>query len=83
MPDVCRAKTAAAIGLHFGTMDAKIMDLEVSIAHQEKLIAELDEVVLAFTARVVGLERQLRELQGTVDRAMAPSHEPDDPAGHG
>jgi uncharacterized coiled-coil protein SlyX len=40
------------------TPDERITELEIRVAYQEKLIATLDEVVRAFTARVERLERR-------------------------
>jgi len=46
-------------------MDDKLIELEVRISYQDKLIAELDEVVQAFTKRVEVLERELATLRDT------------------
>ncbi len=40
-------------------MEDRIVDLEVRLAYQDKIIADLDEVVRAFADRVVKLEREL------------------------
>lgn len=44
-------------------MDERIVELEIKIAHQDRLLADLDEVVRTFTTRVERLERQLAALQ--------------------
>lgn len=47
-------------------LQARVDDLEVRISYQDKFIAELDDVVRSFSARVTGLERRLSELQDSV-----------------
>lgn len=44
-------------------MEDRIVELEVRVAYQDKVIADLDEVLRAFTVRVEGLERELAELK--------------------
>ncbi|HUS67779.1 MAG TPA: SlyX family protein [Kofleriaceae bacterium] len=60
-------------------MDERIVDLEIRIAHQDRHIQALDEVVRTFTARVEALERQLQGLRGA---AMPPVGPADDPPPH-
>lgn len=58
-------------------MEDKIVDLEVRIAYQDKLIAELDGVVVEFTKRLQLLERQVAELrESAAEREVGPSDEP-------
>jgi SlyX protein len=57
-------------------MEDKIVDLEVRIAYQDKLIAELDSVVVEFTRRLEVLERQVSDLrESAAERPVGPSNE--------
>jgi SlyX protein len=60
------------------TTDDRIIELEVRIAHQDKVIAALDDVVREFAVRVERLERQLGELRAAADSAppIGPADEP-------
>jgi len=58
-------------------MDDRIVELEVRAAYQEKTIADLDEVIRAFTERVTLLEREVRLLKETM-KAGAPDVGPQD-----
>lgn len=49
------------------SLEKRIVDLEVRAAFQEKLIAQLDEVLREFADRVERLEAQLVELKQSVD----------------
>lgn len=66
-----------ALGSTFRDMDDRIVELEVRTAYQDKTIADLDEVIRAFTERVVVLERELRLLKETM-KAGAPDVGPQD-----
>lgn len=44
-------------------MDERIIELETRVAYQDKLLADLDEVVLAFARRVEKMEQKLRLLE--------------------
>lgn len=44
-------------------MEDRVTELEIKVAHQERLLADLDDVVKAFTVRVESLERALQELR--------------------
>lgn len=43
-------------------MDDRITELETRVAYQEKLLSDLDEVILAFAERVEILEKKIRHL---------------------
>ena len=60
-------------------MDDKIIELEIRITYQDKLIAELDSVVCEFTKRLQTLERHiadLRESASGLSAAVGPGDEP-------
>ena len=62
------------------SLEQRIVDLEVRGAYQDKLIADLDEVIREFSTRVESLEALLKELK---ERANdAPIGPPDDPPPH-
>jgi uncharacterized coiled-coil protein SlyX len=44
--------------------DERLVDLEVRVAYQDKIIATLDEVLRDFTARVERLEQYVKERGG-------------------
>ncbi len=58
-------------------MEDRIVELEVRLAYQDKIISDLDEVVRAFSDRVVKLERELELLKQTVESG-APEVGPQD-----
>jgi len=47
-------------------VEERIIELEVKTAYQDKVIADLDEVLRTFTARVEELSRELAELKESV-----------------
>jgi SlyX protein len=60
-------------------MEERIIELEVKVAYQDRVIADLDEVIAAFTKRVEDLERQLRDLREaltTDDPDVGPADDP-------
>ncbi len=44
-------------------MEERIVELEVRVAYQDRIIAELDEVLRSFTSQVQELQRELGELR--------------------
>jgi uncharacterized coiled-coil protein SlyX len=63
------------------SMDERIIELEIRIAHQDKVIAALDEVVSAFAARVERLEQQVDALR-KLDGGLVPVGPADEPPPH-
>ena len=61
-------------------MEDRIIELEIRIAHQDKVIAALDEVVRAFTVRVENLEGELEAIRGAA--GALPLGAADDPPPH-
>ena len=62
------------------SLEKRIVDLEVRVAYQDKLIEELDQVIREFSTRVENLESLLKDLK---DSANAASIGPaDDPPPH-
>lgn len=51
-------------------MDERLIDLEIRLSYQDKIIADLDEVVRAFATRVQTLERELELLKETVKEGV-------------
>lgn len=51
-------------------MEERIVELEVRLAYQDKIIADLDEVVQSFASRVEQLERELELLKETVKEGV-------------
>jgi SlyX protein len=64
------------------SMDDKLIDLEVRIAFQDRLIADLDEVVRRFAARVEALESELAEVRHTLLAGQEPVGAADEPPPH-
>ena len=61
---------------------AAAVELEERIAYQDRLIADLDEVVRLFTVRVESLEREVARLRATVLEAALPSGPAGEPPPH-
>lgn len=56
-----------------------LVDLEIKLAYQERLIGELDALVRAFGARLDAAERELRALKAAVrspEDPLGPANEP-------
>lgn len=62
-------------------MDERVIELESRIAHQDRTIRDLDEVVTLFANRVERLERRLSELvdQITTDGEHVGPHDEQPP----
>lgn len=58
--------------------DERIIDLEVRIAHQDRTIAALDEVVREFADRVERLEGLVSRLREALEtsKGSGPAHDP-------
>jgi uncharacterized coiled-coil protein SlyX len=55
----------------------RMIDLEVKLAYQDRLIRELDAVVRELGLRLDATERELKELkQGVAPPAVGPADEP-------
>lgn len=57
-------------------LEDKIIDLEIRIAYQDKLIESLDDVVREFSQRVERLERQVVALREGASSQVGPANEP-------
>ena len=62
------------------SLEERIVDLEVRTAYQDKLIAELDEVVRELSTHVESLESLLKDLKDSAN--AAPVGPADDPPPH-
>lgn len=59
------------------TPEERLAKLEATVAFQDRLLAELNEVVTAFARRVEELEAGLRSVQDRVpEPEMGPHHDP-------
>lgn len=56
-------------------MDDRIVDLEIKLAYQERLIAELDALVRSFGERLDKTERELKDLVARAN-PVGPANEP-------
>lgn len=57
--------------------EGRLIELEIRISHQDKVIEALDDVVRAFATRVEKLERELETLRKTAGGlAVGPPDEP-------
>lgn len=62
-------------------MEDRIIELEVRVAYQDKIIADLDEVLRTFTSKVEALQRELVELKQKLEDPPELGHA-DDPPPH-
>ena len=63
-------------------MEARITDLEVRVAYQDKVILDLDEVVRTFTKRVEALETELAHQRELLAERVLPIGPADQPPPH-
>jgi SlyX protein len=61
---------------------ARLDDLEVRIAHQDRMTAELNEVITAQWRKITVLERQLAHLREEVQNAGPQREGPEPPPPH-
>ena len=64
------------------TDPARLDALEIRIAHQDKIIAELNDVVSAHWRRIEMLERELKMLREEARNAWPGRGEPEPPPPH-
>ncbi|HEY6036174.1 MAG TPA: SlyX family protein [Kofleriaceae bacterium] len=53
--------------------DDRVMDLEIKLAYQDKLIRELDALVRTFGAKLDETQRELKELKQSLRSPEAPA----------
>jgi len=61
---------------------SRIDNLEMRIAHQDEMIAELNEVITAQWRKIDALERQLAKLIDEYQNIVAPRELPEPPPPH-
>jgi SlyX protein len=44
------------------TLEQRLLDMEVRLAHQDRILADLNDVIATQWKKIDGLERQLRQL---------------------
>jgi len=62
--------------------DDRVMDLEIKLAYQEKLIRELDALVRTFGAKLDETVRELKELKQTLRSPEGPAGPANEPPPH-
>jgi uncharacterized coiled-coil protein SlyX len=65
-----------------GPNDARLLKLEEKVAYQEKLIAELNEVVVALNRRASELGTRLEAVERTIRAELAPREMPNEKPPH-
>jgi len=63
-------------------MEERIIELEVKIAYQDKVIADLDEVLRTFATHVQQLQREVTELKEAMRTGQAAIGPADDAPPH-
>ncbi|MBC8069860.1 MAG: SlyX family protein [Deltaproteobacteria bacterium] len=63
-------------------MEERIVELEVRVAYQEKMLRDLDEVVSAYANRIDVLTRELEELRRRVESGGDAQDISDEPPPH-
>lgn len=67
---------------HISDDSARIDELEVLFAHQDRVLAELNEVITAQWRKIDMLERQLIKLRETLQTMEPPRSGPEPPPPH-
>jgi SlyX protein len=63
-------------------MEERIVELEVRVAYQEKMLRDLDEIVTAYASRIDVLTRELEELRRRVESGGDAQDIRDEPPPH-
>jgi SlyX protein len=63
-------------------MEERIVELEVRVAYQEKMLRDLDEIVTAYAARIDVLTRELVEMRLRLDSGAGAEEISDEPPPH-
>lgn len=67
---------------HLSNQTARIDALEVQVAHQDRTIAELNEVITAQWRKIDALERQIGKMLDEYQNMIAPREMPEPPPPH-
>jgi uncharacterized coiled-coil protein SlyX len=62
--------------------DDRIVDLEIKLAYQDRVISELDALVRGFGVRLDELQRELRQLKDTLRSPEGPVGGANEPPPH-